>query len=61
MEVEVKENRNRPPVMVVINFAVLPYQKRHLVELSQKTKKNLSELGREALSFLFTEYHKMGY
>ena len=47
--------------MVVLSFAVLPYQKKHLKELALSTKKTQSELCREALSFLFTEYQKMGH
>lgn len=48
-------------VMVVLSVAVLPYQKRHLKELSIASKKPQSELAREALSLLFSEYQKLGY
>ena len=53
-----REHRRR---MVVISFAALPYQKRHLAELALTAKKSQSELAREGLSFLFAEYAKMGY
>ena len=47
--------------MVVLSFAVLPYQKKHLKELAVATKKTQSELVREALAFLFGQYAKLGY
>ncbi len=55
------EEKDKRPTMVVLSFAVLPYQKKHLAELAQKTQKPQSELAREALSFLFSQYQKMGY
>ena len=56
-----EEKRNKPPVMVILSFAVLRYQKGHLKELSVITGKPQSELAREALSLLFSQYQKMGY
>jgi len=55
------EDKKSGRAMVVLSFAVLPYQKKRLSELSEQTKKPMSELGREALSYLFTQYQKMGY
>ena len=53
--------KQRPPTMVVLSFAVLRYQKEHLKELALATKRSQSELAREALHLLFSEYVKMGY
>ncbi len=53
-----KEIQTRP-VMVVLSFAVLPFQKRHLRDLMLVTGKTRSELAREALSLLFGQYSKM--
>lgn len=55
-----KEKQARP-IMVVLSCAVLPYQKKHLKELAVSTKKPQSELIREAVSLLFTQYQKLGY
>lgn len=55
------EESQRRQAMVVLSFAVLVYQKKHLKELAEATGKTQSELVREALSFLFSQYAKMGY
>ena len=47
--------------MVVLSFAVLPYQRKYLKALAIATKKTQSELAREALHDLFILYEKMGY
>ena len=54
------EKEQTRPVMVVLAFAVLPYQKKHIKELAKSTGKNQSELAREALSLLFNQYKKIG-
>jgi len=56
----VMEQEQRRPVMVVVSFSVLPYQRKRLKELSEATGKPKSELGREALSCLFREYQQIG-
>jgi len=56
-----QKNRSKPLAMIILSFAVLPYQKERLRELSIATKKPQSELAREALSFLFSQYQKLGY
>jgi len=53
--------KNQRQVMVVLSFAVLPFQKKYLKALSIITKKPQSELAREAITLLFSEYEKMGY
>ena len=48
-------------VMVPLSFAVLPYQKQRLAELGKKLERSHSDLAREALTYLFNAYSKMGY
>ena len=49
---------NKKPLVPFL-ISILPYQKRRLKELSEITKKNQSELCREALTILFGIYKDM--
>lgn len=52
-------NNNRRLVKVNMAFSVLPYQKKRLQELAEYTQRSQSDLVREALGYLFSQYQKM--
>ena len=55
-----EQGDSKRDLIVSISVSILPYQKRRLESLSEKTGRTKSELIREALTYLFGAYKTMG-